>query len=126
MNGNNRNESDPKITITACDNDIIEDLVTPYFRKSVSCVKKRSDDAIEERVNNFLEGMGVYLVEKGDEAFYLARNKAPINSAKDTVGKKTSLSDLPVRTSRLSSLSMGNNDLFQKRKLSAIRSTQDP
>ena len=125
MNRNHRSNSNPKITITGCDNDVLEELQTPYFRKSVSYAKNQSDDAAEEKINNFLEGMGVYFVEKGDEAFYLARNQLSINSANRSINKQTSLSDLPVRTSRLSSLNMSNNDLFQKRKLSAIRSSQD-
>ena len=103
----------------------INDLVTPYFRKSVSYVKSRSEDEIEKKVNEYLDSQGIHFVEAGQEAVLLARKNNSIQSAEERINKHTSLSEIAVIEPRRSTLSLDNNNLFLRRKISSQRNTPD-
>jgi len=103
----------------------LDDLATPYFRKSVSYVSCKWNQATELRVNEFLESKGVFFVERGEESVYLSRKNSSALIAKEISEKYTSVTQTPTNKSRLSSFDLGNNGLFLRRKLSSLKNTQD-
>lgn len=103
----------------------LDDLATPYFRKSISFFSCKSTQATELRVSEFLESKGVVFVERGEEFVHLNRKNSSALLAKEMSEKYTSTTETPTNKSRLSSFDLGNNGLFLRRKLSSLKNTQD-
>ena len=125
MNDNQSKLSKHKLSLTPSKNDYMDDLATPYFRKSVSYLSTPSEKVVEEKINDFLENLGIYFVEQGNESIYQSRKKCSIQSDNNSSTKFSSLSDATFNKTRLSSFDMNSNDLFQRRKLSSIKMGND-
>ena len=103
----------------------LDDLATPYFRKSVSYSSCKSDDAIEQKIADFLDAKGVFLVERGEEFMYLHSRKNSSALAKEVSERYLSVTQTPTNKSRLSSFDLGGNGLFMRRKLSTMKTPTD-
>ena len=121
MNDNQTIDGNQNNYLKLFDDDILDDLATPYFRKSVSYAKNRSDELVEERINDFLDSIGVHFVEPGEESVYFSAKKLSITAATEARMKSTSLNDMTLGSTRLSSFNMNTNDLFQRRKISSMK-----
>lgn len=103
----------------------LDDLATPYFRKSVSYARCRTNEALEQKIADYLELKGVVFVERGAEALYLHGKKDSGALSRKVSEKLTSITDTLTDKSRLSSFDLGGNGLFLRRKMSSIRNTQE-
>ena len=105
--------------------DFADDLVTPYFRKSVILETSSNFNLLEENINRFLDNKGIYFVEQSEEAIRFARSQSLLQISKCVSDQTGRLSDSGLSHARLSDFKMNTSELFQRRKLSFMKNIQD-
>jgi len=101
------------------------ELITPYFRKTINCKNSSNLDLAEEKINGYLQLKGIYFIEQSEEAVQLSRTQSSLKASISPIKDTDRLSDIGFNRNRLSDFDMNNNNLFKRRKLSNIRSSQD-
>ncbi len=114
MDGGRKKSSNfNSLKITKSHNIFEEELVTPYFRRSL-CFKSSPECMMKEsNINEYLTKKGIHLIENTEvrnEIFSESKFSSPISS------KKTCSFEESFRKMSLSGFSLENNTLFRKRR----------
>ena len=97
---------------------IIDDLVTPYFIKSVKHTRSKFDEDLEARIDNFLQKKGVnYFDAKNDKVTYSRKVKSCISQI--SIENKIETDSSRDISERKTALSLGDNSLFMRRMASS-------
>ena len=107
LKNNNKNKFDNDLDLFT--------LVTPYFKKSISCLESKENVYLETKIDNWLKEKGVTAAALGDQKLQKKQQSFLISLAKQSFSLRENKTSNNTPYSKKASFNLANNPLLSKR-----------